>query len=71
MGVLGPKYYNLNGIWDLKPHYLGPWTLRVTCEGKDFQGLSGIEDLLQTGSMFSALSEIHVFARKPSFFTGT
>ena len=27
-GVLGPKYYNLNGIWDLKPCYLGPWTLR-------------------------------------------
>ena len=22
----GPKYY---GIWDLKPSYLGPWTLRV------------------------------------------
>ena len=19
----------MNGIWDLKPHYLGPWTLRV------------------------------------------
>ena len=26
--VLGPKYYNLNGIWALKPYYLGPWTLR-------------------------------------------
>ena len=24
--VLGPKYYNMNGIWDLKPYYLGPWT---------------------------------------------
>ena len=24
--VLGPKYYNMNGIWALKPHYLGPWT---------------------------------------------
>ena len=24
----GPKYYNMNGIWDLKPYYLGPWTLR-------------------------------------------
>ena len=28
-GVLGPKHYNMNGIWDLKPYYLGPWTLRV------------------------------------------
>ena len=28
-GVLGPKYYNINGIWALKPYYLGPWTLRV------------------------------------------
>ena len=27
--VLGPKYYNMNGIWALKPYYLGPWTLRV------------------------------------------
>ena len=26
--VLGPKYYNINGIWALKPCYLGPWTLR-------------------------------------------
>ena len=26
---LGPKYYSINGIWDLKPYYLGPWTLRV------------------------------------------
>ena len=22
-------YYNINGIWALKPHYLGPWTLRA------------------------------------------
>ena len=26
--VLGPKYYNVNGIWALKPCYLGPRTLR-------------------------------------------
>ena len=26
--MLGPKYYNVNGIWALKPYYLGPWTLR-------------------------------------------
>ena len=25
--VLGPKYYNMNGIWAPKPYYLGPWTL--------------------------------------------
>ena len=23
----GPKYYHINGIWTLKPYYLGPWTL--------------------------------------------
>ena len=28
-GVSGPKYYNINGIWALKPSYLGPWTLRA------------------------------------------
>ena len=28
MGVLGPKYYNVNDIWALNPHYLGPRTLR-------------------------------------------
>ena len=27
--VLGPKYYTINGIWALKPYYLGPWTFRV------------------------------------------
>ena len=26
--VSGPNYYNLTGIWALKPYYLGPWTLR-------------------------------------------
>ena len=26
--VVGPKYYTINGIWALKPYYLGPWTLR-------------------------------------------
>ena len=26
---LGPKYYDINGIWALIPYYLGPWTLRV------------------------------------------
>ena len=31
-GVVGPKYSNLNGIWDLKPYYLGPWTLRAVLE---------------------------------------
>ena len=30
MRVLGPKYYNVNGIWVVKPYYLGPRTLRVT-----------------------------------------
>ena len=31
--VLGPKYHNINGIWDLKPYYLGPWTFRVMVLG--------------------------------------
>ena len=26
-GVLGPEYYAVDGIWALKPYYLGPWTL--------------------------------------------
>ena len=33
--VLGPKYYNINGIWALKPYYLGPRTLRVLYEEVD------------------------------------
>ena len=28
--VLGPKYYDINGIWALKPSYLGPWTVWVS-----------------------------------------
>ena len=27
--ALGPNYCNINGIWALKPYYLGTWTLRV------------------------------------------
>ena len=26
--ALGPKYYDINGFWVLKPRYLGFWTLR-------------------------------------------
>ena len=33
MGVLGAKYYSVNGIWALKPYYLGPWTLRECVHG--------------------------------------
>ena len=29
-GALRPKYHNINGIWTLKPYYLGPWTFRAT-----------------------------------------
>ena len=32
-GVLGPKYYNIHGVWALKPYYLGPWPLRVDSQG--------------------------------------
>ena len=28
-GVLGPKYYDIDGIWALKRYYWGPWTLGV------------------------------------------
>ena len=24
IGFLGPQYYKINGIWALKPYYLGP-----------------------------------------------
>ena len=27
--VVGPKYYNIHGIWAPKPYDSGPWTLRV------------------------------------------
>ena len=27
---LGLRYSNMNGNWDLKPQYFGPWTLRVS-----------------------------------------
>ena len=30
----GPIYYTINGIWTLKPDYLGPWTLRARDAGK-------------------------------------
>ena len=33
--ALGPKYYNINGIWALKPHYLGPWTLMNALMAED------------------------------------
>ena len=29
VGFLRPEYFNIGCIWALKPHYLGPWTLRV------------------------------------------
>ena len=31
MRAAGPKYNNINGIWALKPFYLGPWTLEDCC----------------------------------------
>ena len=34
--VLGPKYYNINGIWDLKPYYLDPWTVSIINGEQDF-----------------------------------
>ena len=27
IGFKGPKYYNIQNIWALKPYCLGPWTL--------------------------------------------
>ena len=27
--VLGPKLYDIKGIWPLKPYHLGPWALRA------------------------------------------
>ena len=34
--ALGRRYYDINGIWDLNPHYLGPWTLRGCFRGITF-----------------------------------
>ena len=57
-GVLGPKYYNINGMWALKPYDLGPWTLRerphrsqakrTSCEAssRDTFKLEALENLL-------------------------
>ena len=39
--ALGPKYYNINGIWALKPYYLGPWTLKEKSEHPHQQGKHG------------------------------
>ena len=37
--VVEPKYYNMNGIWALKPYYyLGPWTLREGLRGEVLPG---------------------------------
>ena len=33
--VLGPKYYNVNGIWALNPPYLGPWTRRMLPKSRE------------------------------------
>ena len=34
LGASRPKYYRLNGLWDLKPQDLSPWTFRASskCE---------------------------------------
>ena len=40
-GGLGAKHYNVNGILDLKPEYLGPWTLR---EGEVIRKVSDPDD---------------------------
>ena len=37
--VLGPKCYNIIGVWALKPYYLGPWTLRGNYLRGNYQGL--------------------------------
>ena len=38
-GFEGPNAYNINGIWALKPYYLGPWTLRVVIMSLRFLSL--------------------------------
>ena len=34
IGALGPKHYNLNGLWHLKPSYCVPWPLIGTGDGQ-------------------------------------
>ena len=36
VGFYGPNSIIFNGIWDLKPYYLGPWTLRDRCGNATF-----------------------------------
>ena len=40
--VSGPKYYSVHGIWALKPHYLGPRTLRDTFQSPCWVGRSPV-----------------------------
>ena len=47
-GVLVPKYYDIHGIWALKPYYLGPWTLRVFYFGNRNLALAYVLKLLFT-----------------------
>ena len=49
IGFLGPKYYNINSIWALKPYYLGPWTLR----GRALRALDGGLQFLGRGLLTS------------------
>ena len=52
--VLGPKYYNVDGIWALKPHYLGPWTLR---QSKERCGLEHLATGLSSSEAVLGVSE--------------
>ena len=61
--VLGPNYYNMNGIWDLNPKrklpdYLGPWTLG-SAWGRWIGGLGIIvRHQVPRGSTYTAIREL-------------
>ena len=44
--ALGPKYYNVHGIWALKPYDLGPWTLRDMHSRRESQLLQHDRDAM-------------------------
>ena len=39
---LGPKYFNIHGIWTLNPYYLDPWTLRALLGPRSYRGYIGM-----------------------------
>ena len=52
VGGLGPKYYNINSIWALKPHDLGPGTLEERAQGHSV--------VLDSKHLDSGMDDVHL-----------